>query len=304
MKTDNLLILPDGRKLSYAEFGKPDGHPVLYCHGSYSARLEPLLVGEEVFRQYGLRVIAVDRPGMGESDFLPNREYTDFTRDIVFLADSLGIEKFSILAISGGGPYAAACAANIPQRISKVVLVSGSWQIDKEAIKAIGSPMNLMWQVALHMPFLLKSVVKIMVKLMSQGPKDDYDENSPPTNDIMPAVDQAAMASPERMTIYQKTLMESVKQGVKGAAWDIRMNVRKWDFDPDEIQIPILLFHGGLDRNMPLAQVQQTANQLHNTRLITYPHDGHISTFANHSDEIVKALIPDQQSIYQQEIRS
>jgi len=293
MKTDNIISLPDGRKLAYAEFGKPDGHPVLYCHGSYSARLEPLLIGEEVFRQYGLRVIATDRPGMGESDFQPNREYTDFTKDIVFLADALGVEKFSVLAISGGSPYAAVCAAKIPQRISKVVLVSGSWQIDKEVIKAIGFPMNLMWQVALRMPFLLKFVVKIMVKLMSQDPKDDYDENSPPPNDIMPAVDHAAMANPERMANYQKTLMESVKQGVKGAAWDIRMNVREWDFDLDEIQIPILLFHGELDKNMPLASVQQTANQLHDAQLVTYPDDGHISTFANHSDEIAKALLPD-----------
>lgn len=293
MKKENVLTLPDGRKLAYAEFGKPDGHPVLYCHGSYSTRLEPLLIGEEVFRQYGLRVIAADRPGMGESDFQPNREYTDFTKDIVFLADALGVEKFSVLAISGGSPYAVVCAAKIPQRISKVVLVSGSWQIDKEVIKAIGFPMNLMWQVALRMPFLLKLVVKIMVKFMSQDPKDDYDENSPPPNDILPAVDHAAMANPERMAIYQKSLMESVKQGVEGAAWDIRMNVRDWDFDLDEIQIPILLFHGGLDKNMPLPRVQQTANQLHDAQLVTYPEEGHISTFANHSDEIAKALMPD-----------
>jgi pimeloyl-ACP methyl ester carboxylesterase len=69
--------------------------------------------------------------------------------------------------------------------------------------------------------------------------------------------------------------------------------VREWDFDLDEIQIPILLFHGGLDKNMPLARVQQTANQLHDAQLVTYPEDGHISTFTNHSDEIVKALLPD-----------
>ena len=293
MKTDNVLTLPDGRKLAYAEFGQPDGHPVLYCHSSYSSRLEPLLIGEEVFRQYGLRVIAADRPGLGGSDFLPNREYTDFTKDTVFLTDALGLEKFSVLAISGGSPYAAVCAAKIPQRISKVVLVSGSWQIDKEVIKAIGSPMNLMWQVALRMPFLLKFVVKIMVKLMNQNPKDVYNKKSSPPTNIMPTVDHVAMVNPERMAIYQKTLMESVKQGVKGAALDIRMNVREWDFDLDEIHLPILLFHGRLDKNMPLAHVQQTANQLHDARLVTYPDDGHISTFANHSNEIVKALIPD-----------
>ncbi len=292
MNADKYLILPDGRKLAYAEFGKLDGHPVLYCHGSYSTRLEPLLIGEEVFRQYGLRVIAVDRPGMGESDLHPNREYTDFTKDIVLLADALEVEKFSALAISGGSPYAAVCAAKIPQRLSKVVLVSGSWQIDKEVIKEIGFPMNLMWQVALRMPFLLTFVVKLMVKLMSQDPKDGYDENSPPPNDFMPAVDHAAIANPERMVVYKQAVMESVKQGVKGAAWDVRLNVRDWDFDLDEIQIPILLFHGELDKNMSLARVQRVANQLHDAQLVTFPEDGHISTYANHFDEIAQALMP------------
>lgn len=292
MKTNQILTLPDGRKLAYAEFGKPDGHPVFYFHGSYSARLEPLLIGEEDFRQHGLRVIATDRPGMGGSDFQPNREYSDFTKDIVFLADALGVEKFSVLAVSGGSPYAAVCAAKIPARLSKVVIASGSWRIDKEVIKAIGSPLNLQWRVALRMPFLLGFVVKLMVKWMNQDPKDDYDVNSPPPNDILPAVDHAAMANPERMAVYKQALNESVKQGVKGATWDIRMNVREWDFDLDEIQIPILLFHGGLDKNMPLARVQQTARQLHDARLVTYPEDGHISSYANHFDEIAEALLP------------
>lgn len=292
MKPNKFLTLPDGRKLAYAEFGQPDGYPVLYFHGSYSARLEPLLIGEEAFRQYGLRVIATDRPGMGGSDFHPNREYSDITKDIVFLADALGVEKFSVLAISGGSPYAAVCAAKIPQRLSKVVIVSGSWQIDEEVIKAIGFPLNMQWQVALRIPFLLTFMVKIMVKWMNQDPNDDYDENSPPPNDILPAVDHAAMANPDRMAIYRQTLMESVKQGVRGATWDIRMNVKEWDFDLDEIRVPILLFHGGLDKNMPLACVQQTANQLSDSRLVTYPEDGHISTITNHFDEIAKALRP------------
>ena len=68
MKTTNLITLPDGRKLAYAEFGKSDGHPVIYFHGGASSRLEPLLLGDELISQYGLRLIAPDRPGIGQSD--------------------------------------------------------------------------------------------------------------------------------------------------------------------------------------------------------------------------------------------
>lgn len=69
MKTDNQIYLPDGRRLAYAEFGKPDGYPVLYFHGSPASRPEPMLIGDEAFSKFGLRVIGPDRPGMGQSDF-------------------------------------------------------------------------------------------------------------------------------------------------------------------------------------------------------------------------------------------
>lgn len=292
MKTDNLLTLPDGRKLAYAKYGKPDGYPVFYFHAAPSSRLEPLMIGDEAFLQYGLRVIAPDRPGMGESDFQPNREFSDWPKDVVFLADALKVEKFSILGISGGSPYAAVCAAKIPHRLSTVVIASGTWRIDPDVVKAIGFPMNMMWQVAMRMPFLLTFVMKMMVKFMSQTPKENSEQNSPPPNNILPAVDQAVMAQPERFAVYQQTLMETVKHCVKGAAWDIRMNVREWDFDPTEIQIPIVLFHGELDKNVPLTIVQQTVEKLPDAHLVTCPEDGHISTYINHFDEIAKALTP------------
>ena len=294
MKTDNLLTLPDGRSLAYAEFGKPEGYPVLYFHAAPSARLEPLMIGDQIFRQYGLRVISPDRPGMGESEFQPKREFSDWAKDVIFLADSLGLEKFSVVGVSGGSGYAAVCAARIPERLSKAVIASGPWQIDKEVIKAIGFPMNMMWLTALRVPFLLPIVMKLMIKFMTQEPKENSKRNSAPPNGMMPTVDHEAMAQPERMAIYLQTLRETVKQGTKGAVRDIRIYVRKWDFDPAEIQIPVVLFHGGLDKNVPLALVEKIAKKLPDARLVTYPEDGHISTYINHFDEIAEALLPDR----------
>lgn len=293
MKTENYLTLPDGRKMAYAEFGQPDGHPVIYCHAAPSSRFEPLIIGEEVFRQYGLRMIAPDRPGMGESDFQPKREFSDWVDDVVFLADTLKLGKFSVVGISGGSGYAAACASLIPERLSKVVIASGPWQIDKDVVKAIGFPMNAMWKTALSGPFLLPLVMKMMINFMTQEPKENSKKKDAPPNDIMPAVDLAAISQPERMAVYLQALRETVKQGTKGAAWDIRMYVREWDFDPAEIQIPLVLFHGGLDRNVPLALVEETAKRLPDARLIKYPGDGHVSTYINHFDDIAQALLPE-----------
>lgn len=293
MKTDNVLTLPDGRKLAYAEFGRPDGHAVLYFHGTPGSRLEPLLMGDDTFSQFGLRVISPDRPGMGQSDFQSQRGYSDWSEDVISLAETIGLNQFSVLAVSGGGGYAAVCAAKIPEKLSNVVIVSGSWRIDSEAVKTIGFPLNLMWQVSTHAPILLPFVLNKLKKMMTQPPKGGSEKASKQANNVMPAVDNAVMAQPGRIAIFQRILSETLKQGCKGPAWDMRLHVREWDFDPAEIRIPVKLFHGGQDRNYPLALVERVANSLPCAELVTYPEDGHISTCANHLDEIAGALLPD-----------
>jgi len=288
VKTDNIVFLPDGRKLAYSEFGEPEGYPVLYFHGTPSSRLEPMMIGDEVIRQTGLRVIATDRPGMGESDFQPNREFSDWPKDVVYLADTLGLEKFSVLGVSGGGGYVAVCSAKIPERLSKVVFAAGAWQIDSEAMKVIGFPLNLMWQVAAHAPIFLP----FFLKMMSRQPKDNSEKDSTPPDNIMPAADLAVMTEPSRAVAFQRSLSEALTQGNKGPVRDMLLYVKEWNFDVAAIRIPLTLFHGEQDRNFPVSLVKRMANNLPHVQLITYPEDGHISIFVNHFNEIAKALLP------------
>ena len=221
---------PDGRNLSYAEFGQPDGYPVLYCHAIPSSRLEPLFLGDELISQFGLRVICPDRPGMGDSDFQSNRVFSDWPKDVASLMEALGLERFSVLSIFGGGGYAADCAAKFPERLSKVVIASGAWWIDPEVIKAIGYPLNMMWQITTYAPFLLPIVIKMLSRMMSQSSKGGLNQDSTPPNNILPTVDHAVMAQPGRVAINQRILSEVMKQGPKGSVWDYRMCVREWDF--------------------------------------------------------------------------
>ena len=293
MKTDNLLTLPDGRKLAYAEFGQPDGHPVLYFHAAPSSRLEPLFIGDNIFSQLGLRVICPDRPGMGQSDFQSHRGFSDWPKDVVFLADAIGLNRYSVLGVSGGGGYAAVCAAKIPEKLSKVVIASGAWRIDSKALRSIGFPMNLQWQLAKHAPILLPLMLRIMIKMMSQPPKRNFEQVSAPPNKILPAADHEVMAQPGRIATNQKVLSEVMRQGSKGPVWDMCLYVREWGFDPAETKIPVTLFHGEEDRNYPLSLVERVVSKLSDAELITYPEDGHISTYVNHFDVIAKALMPD-----------
>jgi pimeloyl-ACP methyl ester carboxylesterase len=114
------ISLPDGRQLGFSVMG--EGKPVLYFHGTASSRLETLLLKEFACAN-NFRIIGVDRPGYGLSTFAPRTRLRDFTGDINFLMAHLGLEKFAVLAWSGGGPFGLTYVALFPERVAKAVIV-------------------------------------------------------------------------------------------------------------------------------------------------------------------------------------
>src|SRR5215210_2245818 len=120
---DRVVLLADGRRLGYAEYGDSLGQPVMFFHGLGTSRLV-CPPDEAAARKLGVRLIAVDRPGIGISDPLSGRSLLDWPRDVAQLADQLGIERFSVVGWSGGGPYAAACGHSLAHRVLAVGMVS------------------------------------------------------------------------------------------------------------------------------------------------------------------------------------
>jgi pimeloyl-ACP methyl ester carboxylesterase len=131
MNTDNQIALHDGRRLGYAEYGDPVGTPVLHFHGTPDSRLEGCLPGvDELAARLGVRLILPDRPGLGLSDYQPNRRILDWPQDVLQLADALHLERFAVLGLSGGGPYVSACAHQIPERLLRAGIISGVGPLD------------------------------------------------------------------------------------------------------------------------------------------------------------------------------
>ena len=122
-RIDIVIQVSDKRRLAYAEYGEPDGAPVLLFHGLPGSRLSWGLIPGSPFPP-GLRIIAPDRPGYGRSDPKPGRTVLDWADDVAELADVLEIEKFAVLGVSGGGPGALACAWKMPERLTSVGVVS------------------------------------------------------------------------------------------------------------------------------------------------------------------------------------
>lgn len=122
--TGKTIKLRDGRSLGYARYGNPEGRPIFHFHGWPSSRLDAQVFAG-VAAKFGVHLIGVDRPGMGLSDFQPGRHILDWPDEVVELADALGIARFGVQGMSGGGPYASVCAHKIPDRLTACGIIAG-----------------------------------------------------------------------------------------------------------------------------------------------------------------------------------
>ena len=107
----------------------------------------------------------------------------------------------------------------------------------------------------------------------------------------VPPADHAAFAEPGRLEAFGQAMRECLRQGAKGAAWDLGLYVRDFGFRLEEVRVPLTLFHGEQDTNAPIAMVRRAVAELPGARLVTYPGEAHLSTLCNHMDEVARALV-------------
>lgn len=132
-EVEGRVILSDGRRLGYKAIGAPDGDPLFYFHGFPGSRLEADLLCKNA-EVCGWRVFAIDRPGIGLSDFLRGRTLHDWPRDVAEFANALRIDHFTVIGVSGGGPYAAVTAWALRKRVRATGIVAGLGPLQKGAV--------------------------------------------------------------------------------------------------------------------------------------------------------------------------
>ena len=139
-RQDGTVGVSGGRLLSYRGYGPPDGLPVLFFPGTPGSAVEWSMWPSGSAERSGIRVIAVDRPGLGWSDWQPSRRVLDWPVDVTALADALGLQRFTVLGYSGGVPYALACGQLLPDRVSAVTLVGCVGSDDEPGLVARPAP--------------------------------------------------------------------------------------------------------------------------------------------------------------------
>lgn len=278
--TDNrskTITLKDGRTLGYAEYGSPQDKPVFFFHGSPSSRLVGQIT-DEAARRLNARVIAIDRPGMGLSDFRPDRQILDWPDDVVQLADILGIGSFAVLGYSAGGAYAAACAFKIHQRLRAASIVSGLGPIDvRGATNDMPRQVRVFLLTARRAPFLLRLFLKQLMARRLPG-----DPGFSPTKALGSDADKAVLARPDVARVFGIALLEAFRSGNRGPARDAVLSACPWGFVPHDISTEVHVWHGEADILAPAVFGRYIANAIPNCRARFFPDEGHISLITNH----------------------
>lgn len=280
-RTDALIALPDGRSLAYAEFGEPDGRPVLFFHGTPGYRLNPWITNAEL-RPIGVRLIALDRPGVGRSTAAPRRRLLDWPDDVEKLADTLRIEGFSVIGFSNGGPHAAACAYKLGGRVSGTALVAPMPPLDRpEALKGIGAP-RWYYPLAQRGPWVLRALFAALVALARRDPRR---AEGILVRDMSEA-DRRLFAQGHFRGRFGRDLAGA---GSRGVVDDERLMPLPWGFEPGQVEGPVRLWLGELDELVPARLWLESPSQFPVCETTVVPGAGHF-VIAEHMGEIARAI--------------
>jgi pimeloyl-ACP methyl ester carboxylesterase/DNA-binding CsgD family transcriptional regulator len=272
------------RRVGYAEYGAPKGKPIFYLHSWAGSRLE-VPQNDEVLRRANVRLIAIERAGMGLSDFVEHDGLYDCPRIVAALADHLGIAEFSVIAFSSGASYAFACAYALPHRVAHVYLASPFTPLGKiSEVSGMLSSGKMLLSMAIRMPTLVKPMVKPWLKIMRNRPTW-YLESV--RADLAPE-DEKILFTPEMQGQFTDNFVEAIHRGDQGILQELMVKVSDWSELLDVLQ-PVTVWHGDADRHLPLALCQKLCAAIPKARLHVVPESGHFLMY-HHWTKIVQVI--------------
>lgn len=270
---DEALQLEDGRMLAWAEWGDPQGTPVLFLHCAPGSRM--FCPDEEATTAAGVHLITVDRPGYGGSEASSRPTLLGFASDVGRLVDHLWLGRVSVVGWSGGGQYAAACAVLLGERVDKLVLASTP--APDEQVPWLSDSARQLAHVAWADPAgALQAARQVGWPFVDEPERagDRWDSPSDVAIRNRPRVHQALGAM----------WREAFRTGVDGFAADLVAGSTAWRFDPTDITTPCHLFYGDDDNIIGLTHADWWAKVLSDATLNVVSHVGHLAPLVAWSD--------------------
>ncbi|MFX1478852.1 MAG: alpha/beta fold hydrolase [Promethearchaeota archaeon] len=283
-KENQVLELKDGRKLGFAESGDLNGKPIFHFHGHPSSRIEIRVFGKKP-KQHGVHIIAVDRPGLGLSEFKPKRTMLEWPDDVIELADHLGLEKFAVEGISGGGPYAVVCAFKISERLTCCGIIAGMGLINWSK-KGMMRSNRIGFFISRRLPFLIKPIVKSEKKVFEDR------ESIEKFASKLPEPDRNLLQNPDILNTFIEASKEAFRPGLDGAVYEEKIYAKPWGFDLKDIpsELQVYLWHGDMDVFVPSSFGHKMCELIPNCKGFFFSNEGHLSVCLNNLDQILETL--------------
>ena len=286
LQTNNIITLSDGRKLSYAEYGDSDGTPIILFHGAPGTRLYWKSFPNFPF-QSGVRLIAVDRPGYGLSDFKASQTYAEWPDDVLELIDSLGLNRVAVLGVSGGGPGTLACAWKISDRLTTVGVISSLAPLTPETMAGVSQTNRFFYGLARRAPRLIRLNMGMAAFVSRRNPNKLIGK----MKYKMSSADQSALNQPVVRQTLAQNFRDAYKNGGRGAAQDIINQANPWPFALEEIKMPVHIWQPEDDTSTPIAMGRYLGKTIPNSLVHFIPNAGHL-WHIEHLNEVLGMLTP------------
>lgn len=285
---DNNFVLPDKRRIGYAEYGSPNGETVLYFHGTPSSRLEPVLLngyGKDIdglAAQHGLRIVGIDRPGMGQSSFNPRGSFQSFAQDAVALADHLQLDTFKILCWSGGGSYSLAAAFHFPKRVTSVHIICGfSRSFSDPGVFNNMCGNKYFFGAARFIPWIMRPIMNIAGKKTPDRPLPNWLTQ-------LKRVDHELLEDLSLLWLVIKvTLNEACQVDSKGLVHEARLYYGDTGYKLHEIKQPVHYWWGTEDNVVTQVHATSVEQQVPNSVMHYREGEAHLSLYLKHIEEIL-----------------
>lgn len=286
---DEILIRANGDRVAFSEYGDVSGEPVMFCHGWPSSRIMAQFI-DDAARELGLRIISPDRPGIADSSFAVNRKLLDWPPLVSELADFLHLERFRVLGISGGAPYAYALAWALPEQVRAVAVVSGAPDIAELSDHSGLLPLYRWLMLAekrLPPPFCRFGFHLARPFLSLRPPR----RSRPWLLKFLQPFDADSLRDEKAFEACFESQRQAWKNSAEGVMADAQLFAQPWGFSLSELRMPVRLWHGDSDRSFSLGTAREMAKKIPNCQFRVIEHAGHYSVPIRHIREILQDLI-------------
>ncbi|WP_409434837.1 alpha/beta fold hydrolase [Mycobacterium sp. SMC-14] len=282
------IAVGEDRQLGFAEFGAPQGRAMFWLHGTPGARRQIPVEARLYATEANIRLIGVDRPGIGSSTPFQYETVSQFADDLRTVADTLGIDKMAVIGLSGGGPYTLACAAAMPKRVVAAGVLGGvAPAVGPEAIDS-----NLMRLARLAEPVLehagrpisvLAAGLIRMIRPVASPALELYAR-------LSPEGDREMLSRPEFKAMFLDDLLNGSRKQLAAPIADAILFARPWGFRLADIKVPVHWWHGDADHIVPFSHGKHAVALLPDARLYPIPGESHLAGLGR-AEEILCTLL-------------